>query len=199
VGDPPAEVQAWLDRRRALGQDLFDEVWEGEYHVAPAPHRRHGDVDDQLAAILRPTARAVGLWPSGPLNIGAPDDYRVPDRAYVRTRDAATFTEIPRGLRPRTPSLSGELALPPPGRSARSARLTPTAAIVVEIVSPGDETRSKSGFYFAAGVEELLVVDPEARTAEWWSRGTEGFVRADASTLLGLTAMELHAAIDWPS
>ena len=80
----------------------------------------------------RPTARAVGLWPSGPLNIGEPDNYRVPDRAYLRTRDPATFT--------------------------------PTAAIVVEIVSPGDETRSKLGFYFAAGVEELLVVDPEART-----------------------------------
>ena len=167
VGDPPAEVQAWLDRRRALGQDLFDEVWEGEYHVAPAPHRYHGDVDDQLAAILRPMARAVGLWPSGPLNIGEPDDYRVPDRAYLRTRDAATFT--------------------------------PTAAIVVEIVSPGDETRSKLGFYFAVGVEELLVVDPEDRTVEWWARGTEGFVRSDRSTLLDLTGADLHAAIDWPS
>ena len=73
LGDPPAEVQAWLDRRHTLGQDLFDEVWEGEYHAAPAPHRRHGDVDDQLAAILRPRARAAGLWPSGPLNIGGPD------------------------------------------------------------------------------------------------------------------------------
>ena len=142
-------------------------MWDGEYHVAPAPQRRHGDVDDQLAAILRPTARAVGLWPSGPLNIGGPDDYRVPDRAYLRTRDAATFT--------------------------------PAAAIVVEIVSPGDETRSKLGFYFAAGVEELLVVDPEARTVEWWARGTEGFIRSDGSALLDLTAADLHAAIDWPS
>jgi len=166
VGDPPAEVQAWLDRRRALGQDLFDEVWEGEYHVAPAPHRRHGDLDDQLAAILRPTARAVGLWPSGPLNIGQPDDYRVPGRAYLRSRDPATFTS--------------------------------TAAIVVEIVSPGDETRSKLDFYFAVGIEELLVVDPQTRTVEWWTRATDGFVRSDASALLDLTISDLHAAIDWP-
>jgi len=35
--EPPAEVRAWLARRRELGQDLYDEVWEGEYHVAPAP------------------------------------------------------------------------------------------------------------------------------------------------------------------
>jgi Uma2 family endonuclease len=166
LGEPPAEVQAWLDRRRALGQDLFDEVWEGEYHVAPAPHRRHGDVDDQLAAMLRPRARAAGLWPSGPLNIGGPDDYRVPDRAYLCDRDTATFT--------------------------------PTAAVVVEIVSPGDETRSKSGFYFAVGVEEMLVVDPESRNVQWWARGADGFVATDASLLLGIATTEVRAAIDWP-
>jgi Uma2 family endonuclease len=166
LGEPPVEVQAWLERRRALGQDLFDEVWEGEHHVAPAPHRRHGDVDDQLTTILRPKARAAGLWLSGPLNIGTPDNYRVPDRAYLRTRESAAFT--------------------------------PTAAIVVEIVSPGDETRSKLGFYFAAGVEQLLVVDPEIGGVEWWTRGADGFVASETSALLDMTTAELRAAIDWP-
>src|SRR4051794_826348 len=33
VGSPPAEVEAWLERRRQLGLDRFDEVWEGESHV----------------------------------------------------------------------------------------------------------------------------------------------------------------------
>ena len=91
LGEPPAPLAAWLARRRELGQDLFDEVWDGEYHVVPAAHRRHGDVDDQLAAILRPLARARGLWPSGPANIGRPGNYRVPDRAYFAQRDLATF------------------------------------------------------------------------------------------------------------
>jgi len=36
VGRPPQDFEEVLQRRRALGQDLFDEVWEGEYHVAPA-------------------------------------------------------------------------------------------------------------------------------------------------------------------
>jgi hypothetical protein len=49
---------------------------------APAPHRRHGDVDDQLTAIPRPRARAAVPWPSSRLNIRRPDDCRVPDRAY---------------------------------------------------------------------------------------------------------------------
>jgi Uma2 family endonuclease len=118
------------------------------------------------AAILRRTARAAGLWPSGALKIGHPDDYRVPDRAYLRDRDTALFA--------------------------------PTAALVVGIVSPDDETRSKLAFYFAVAVEELLVVDPETRTVEWMTRGPDGFVVAGASLLLGLTTTDLHAAIDWP-
>jgi len=86
LGEQPAPLRSWLEQRRALGQDRFDEVWEGEYHVAPEGHGRHGDVDDQLASLLRPRAIAVGLWPSGPLNLGASDNYRVPDRAYLRER-----------------------------------------------------------------------------------------------------------------
>lgn len=41
LGDPPPEVEAYLARRRELGQDLYDEVWEGTYHVAPAAHPWH--------------------------------------------------------------------------------------------------------------------------------------------------------------
>ncbi|MGI8807477.1 MAG: hypothetical protein ACR2KK_06490 [Acidimicrobiales bacterium] len=61
VGEPPVEITAFLARRRALGQDLFDEVWEGDYHVVPAPHPRHGQVDSEVAALLRPPAKAAGL------------------------------------------------------------------------------------------------------------------------------------------
>lgn len=166
VGPPPAEVEAWLERRRVLGQDRFDEVWEGEYHVVPAPHGRHGRVDDQLARLLGPRADTAGLQGSGPLNIGRPDDYRVPDRAYLRTTGVDLYQ--------------------------------PTAAIIVEIVSPGDETRRKFDFYYNAGVEELLIVDPEARTVEWFERGSDGFVPADGSRLLGLAGAELAAALRWP-
>ena len=134
LGEPPAPLAEWLDQRRRNGQDLFDEVWEGVYHVAPAPARRHGDVDDQLAALLRAPARSRELWPSGPLNIGEPGDYRVPDRAYLRDREMATFVR--------------------------------TAAVVVEIVSPDDETYAKFDFYAARRVEEVIVVDP-AHAAPW--------------------------------
>ena len=62
VRDPqPAEFEALLERRRQLGQDLLDEVWEGVYHLNPAPHRRHAHIAQQLAVVLDGPARAAGL------------------------------------------------------------------------------------------------------------------------------------------
>jgi hypothetical protein len=38
VRDPqPVEFEALLERRRRLGQDLYDEVWNGVLHMNPAP------------------------------------------------------------------------------------------------------------------------------------------------------------------
>lgn len=74
-----------------------------------------------------------------------------------------------------------------------------TAAIVVEVVSPGDESRLKFGHYFSRGVEEFLIVDPRQRTVEWFERGADGFRTADGGTLLGITSAELAAQIDWPA
>ena len=72
-----------------------------------------------------------------------------------------------------------------------------TAAIVVEVLSPDDETREKYGFYFDRGVEELLVVDPIERTAQWYARGAIGFDPVDTSLLLSVTNDEVAAALDW--
>ena len=166
LGEQPAPLRTWLERRRALGLDRFDEVWEGEYHVAPEAHGRHGDVAHQLAVLLRPRAQAVGLWGSGPLNLGYPDDYRVPDQAYLRERASEVWN--------------------------------PSAAIVVEVVSPGDESYAKLGFYHRLGVDEVLIVDPLRRAAEWYRRGEDGFERVEASQLLAVTDAGLAAEIDWP-
>ena len=66
----------------------------------------------------------------------------------------------------------------------------PTAAVVVEVVSPDDETYDKFGFYPAHGVDELIVADPTARTVTY--RQTDG------SALLAISMAELHAGIAWP-
>lgn len=73
-----------------------------------------------------------------------------------------------------------------------------TAAIVVEVVSPDDETFQKFGFYFDHGVEEIVVADPDARTVRWWTCGSDGFEPVERSPLLGVDAAAVEADIDWP-
>jgi Uma2 family endonuclease len=72
-----------------------------------------------------------------------------------------------------------------------------TAAVVVEVRSPGDESYEKFGFYFAHGVEEILIADLVTQTVQWYARGDEGFVSAPGSDLLGISAEEVRAALDW--
>jgi hypothetical protein len=81
---PPAGFEALLERRGRLGQDLFDEVWEGVRHVNATPPSEHGRLEWQLAGILAPLAGSAGLWALGRFNLGEEDDYRVPDGGLVR-------------------------------------------------------------------------------------------------------------------
>lgn len=168
VKDPvPAEFEELLKRRRRLGQDLFDEVWDGVLHVNPAPHSRHGKVDAQLAALLYEPAREAGLVQSGPINLGERGDYRVPDRALLRPGPDDVYL--------------------------------PTAALVLEIVSPGDDTWQKLEFYAAHGVDELLIVDPEQRRVDWLVLRPDGqYCSVERSTLISLGPDELAERIDWP-
>ena len=166
VGDPPAELEMWLHRRRVLGQDRFDEVWDGVYHVVPAPRQDHGNLDHQLAALLLPAARRVGLHGTTAFNLGEARDYRVPDGGYHRRVTDDVYVG--------------------------------TCAIVVEIVSPRDETYQKFGFYAERGVDELIVVDSARRSVQLLMLRKGGYVDTDSSPLLGVLATELVADLIWP-
>jgi hypothetical protein len=53
VKDPaPPEFEALLERRRRLGQNRFDEVWDGVLHMIPAPSYEHQRLSQRLAVIL---------------------------------------------------------------------------------------------------------------------------------------------------
>src|SRR3954454_581427 len=76
VGEEPADgsiragsavggLEGLIQRRRALGIDTFDEVWEGSYHLAPAAHPAHGYVGTQLAVLWHPSlAPPATAWTS---------------------------------------------------------------------------------------------------------------------------------------
>lgn len=166
LGERPAELQALIDRRRALGLDGHDEVWEGEYHVAPYAHSRHGLVESELTLALGPRARRRGWRATGPFNLGAPDDFRVPDGGVHRR---------------------------PPG-----TLYVHTAALVVEVLSPDDETFDKFGFYAVHAVDELVVADPLTRTVRCWHLSGAGYDEQPGSALLEVDTATLVAEIDWP-
>jgi hypothetical protein len=42
------EIRELIEQRQRTGADLYDEMWQGEYHMAPAPHRSHGLLESWL-------------------------------------------------------------------------------------------------------------------------------------------------------
>ena len=168
LGSPP-ELTEWLARRRALGQDRLDEMWEGEYHVAPAPRFEHGQLVAHVLLLLTPRARAAGLIATAEFNLGtSPQSYRVPDAGFHAERPAADTVFVP------------------------------TAAIVVEVLSPHDETPDKLPYYAQRGVREVVVVDPERRRVEFLLLDTDGRYRAVTdSVTLRIAAEDLVRQIEW--
>ena len=75
----------------------------------------------------------------------------------------------------------------------------PSAAMVVEVESPHDETCEKLPFYASRGVDEVLIVSPTRRSVKWLRLDDGGYVTADASRLLGPDSASLTDLIDWPN
>lgn len=168
VRDPqPAEFEQLLERRRKLGQDLLDEVWEGVYHLNPVPAGGHAQIVQQLAVLLDAPARAANLVPMLSIfNLGESDNYRVPDGGMHRERANRVYY--------------------------------PTAALVVEVVSPGDESWDKLEFYAAHNVDELLILDPAKRSIDWMTLTAGRYERIERSGLIDYGPAELAERIDWP-
>lgn len=163
---PPRQLQELLERRREIGVDRRDEVWEGVYHMIPAAGASHSLIAQQLAVLLDGPARATGLVVSADFNLGAEKDFRVPGLGVHRERPRGTWI--------------------------------PTAAIVVEILSPQDETWEKLPFYAEHGVEELLIIEPASHSVRWLAPRQGEYRPIDRSEIIQMSASELAGRIDWP-
>jgi Uma2 family endonuclease len=166
LGPPPPELEALIARRHQSGLDKYDEVWDGDYHMAPMAHSSHGRIQAQVMHLLMQWADPAGLVVTGPFNLGKPDDFRVPDAGVHRTDPDAVWV--------------------------------PTAALVLEVVSPDDETWEKLPFYAGREVDEVVVVDVERRQVRWLRRDGDWFAPADSSALLGPGSAALSDLIGWP-
>lgn len=73
-----------------------------------------------------------------------------------------------------------------------------TAAMVVEVLSPDDETFAKFDFYADHGVDEILVADPDSRSIRCWSLAARPARPLAVSAVLGVACADLEAQLDWP-
>jgi Uma2 family endonuclease len=168
VGAPPPELQALLERRRRAGADRLDEVWEGVHHVVPGPSGEHADIAQQLAELLGGLARTAGL-------VATMHEFNVGESEHdFRVPDGGLHRRHPRGV------------------------WQATAALVVEIVSPGDESWQKLPFYAAHEVDEVLIVDPAERAIAWLALRDGEYRRVSRSELIELGTAELTERLDWP-
>ncbi len=167
--DPPsAGLDELLARRARSGLDRLDEIWDGELHMVPAPGHAHASVAQQLAELLGPAARAAGL--------------------------EATMHEFNLGENER------DFRVPDGGlhRAGAATMWHSTAALVVEIVSPGDESWQKLPFYAAHHVDEVLIADPQTHTVHWLALEHGEYRPIQHSGLLDLGLVELAERIQWP-
>jgi Uma2 family endonuclease len=167
--DPPtAGLDELLERRRRAGLDRLDEVWEGVLHMVPAPSFEHARVAQQLAELLGPLATAAGL-------VAAMGEFNLGESEHdFRVPDG--------GLH----------------RVGGWGTWASTAALVVEIVSPGDETWEKLAFYAGRQVDELLIVDPQKRSVDWLALERDEYRSIQRSRRIDLGPAELAEQIDWP-
>jgi hypothetical protein len=146
------ELEAMKERRRVSGLDRLDEVWKGVLHMVPAPSHAHAVVSHQLAVLLDGPARAAELEPT---------------MAEFNLGESEEDFRVPDG------------GLHRPGAKGV---WHPTAALVVEIISPDDETWQ----------------NPDERSVHWLALDGGEYSETERSRLIELGPAELVAAIDWP-
>ncbi len=168
LGSPPPELEALLERRRQAGVDRLDEVWQGVLHMVPGPNVEHSFISQQLAVLLDAPARRAGL---------------LPGMGEFNLGESEHDFRVPDG------------GLHRPGAAGVWLH---TAALVVEILSPGDESRQKLPFYAAHHVDEVLLVDPADRSVTWLALREGEYEPVQRSRLIELGPLELAERIDWP-
>lgn len=82
-------------------------------------------------------------------------------------------------------------------RDQPDAVYQPTAALVVEVVSPGDESWLKFDFYAAHEVDEVVIVDGDTNTVHWFALRDGVYEAVEHSELLDLDVSTVEQAIDW--
>ncbi|MFC5061125.1 Uma2 family endonuclease [Actinomycetospora atypica] len=151
-----AEVpESLLAERRSRGLDRRDELWDGVLHMVPPPADARQGLSTELVILLGQLAKGRGLVP------------RI-ETGLFRSSDDYRVPE--------------QLYRRPEDGSTRGAE---GAELVVEILSPQDETLAKLPWYDEIGVREVLILDPATRASTLYRAGQ--VVEPAHSEVLGVT------------
>ncbi len=125
-------------RRQRLGQDHYDEVWNGVYFMVPAPNIEHQDVMGELSSLFRSVVQEECLGVAYPgINVS---DQRLNWKKNFRVPDVAVFLNGTSAINCDTHWFGGP-------------------DLAIEVVSKKDRTKKKLGFYGKVGTREILIVD----------------------------------------
>ena len=155
-------IRRIIRRRRRLGLNHKDEVWNGRYIVMPDPDNVHQELVAELLFVFTLIVKRAGLGKAYPgTNITDCDDkwshnYRVPDVTVF---------------------LNGNKA------EDRHTHWFGGPDLAVEIVSDNDKSRKKLDFYASVGTRELLIVDREPWLIELFRLRDGELVSAGTSTV----------------
>jgi Uma2 family endonuclease len=138
------QIDDVLENRRHRGVDRWDEMWDGVLHMVPPPGADHQTLTSFLNRVYYEVVvedKLGKVLPGAKLARTGPEEknYRVPDLAVV---------------------LKGGR-----GRVVKQG-VAGSADQVVEVYSDGDESYEKFDYYASLGVQEILIIDREARWIE---------------------------------
>lgn len=126
----------WLEQRRRDGLDRGDEVWEGVLHVVPPPTSQHQLIQRDLVLALVRAAERFGLEVLWEMAV-------YPKPTNYRIPDVTVV-----------------------GRENIQTIGCSSPELILEVLSPSDESRDKLPFYAAQQVGEVWLVDPSTRATE---------------------------------
>jgi len=141
-----------LRKRRALGHDRKDEVWNGVYFMAPDPTNSHQRLTSRIEDALEASAPVGSNVQAG----GNVSDRKKGWKLNFRCPDVMVFL---------------------PGNPAEDCETHYVGGpdFLVEVVSPGDRSEKKLGFYASVGVREVLLVDQGKARITLYKRDGEGW------------------------
>jgi Uma2 family endonuclease len=132
------EQKEIIRRRRAMGGDRYDEVWNGVYVTSPLADNEHQELAGKLSSAIDQA-------------LGSPEAIRVFPGVNVSDQPEKWKKNY------RCPDVAVYL----PGNPAedRGTHWLGGPDFAVEIISPNDRARKKFSFYASVGVRELVLLD----------------------------------------